>query len=265
MISLSATALLLLTACGTEAGTGSGDGARDGARDGAALTGRTFLSTSVSENGKPRALAPRTRIRLEFTEDGRLSFDAGCNSSQAKVSTSDGRLVLDKEITSTLIGCMEPLQSQDAWMAGVIAAKPAWKLDGDKLELSTDSATISLLDRQTAVPDLALDGTKWALSTVVTGESASHQVGSEKAWMTLNGERVTGSTGCNEFQGTIARGTGTLAFGELATTRRACAGAAATLESVVLKGLKGELTYTIDGSTLQLRSSSGGLDFTALR
>ncbi|MET9274142.1 META domain-containing protein [Kribbella sp. NPDC003557] len=258
-ISLAATALLVLTACGNEAGSGSASG------DGAALTGRTFLSTSVTENGKPRALAKGTRIRLQFTEDGRLSFDAGCNSSQAKVSTSDGHLSLDKEMTSTLIGCMEPLQSQDGWVAGVIAAKPAWKLDGDKLELSTSTATISLLDRQTAEPDLALDGTKWALSTVVTGESASHQAGSEKAWLTLNGERVTGSTGCNEFQGTVARGTGTLTFGELATTRRACTGDAATLESVVLKGLKGELTYRIDGSALQLRSSGGGLDFTALR
>jgi len=255
MIAFAATALLALVACGNDTGSASGG----------SLTGRTFLSTSVTENGKPRALAPHTRIRLQFTNDGRLSFDAGCNSSQAKVSTADGRLTLGKEMSSTLIGCMEPLQSQDAWVGSVIAAKPAWKLDGDKLELTTSSTTISLLDRETAEPDLALDGTKWALSTVITGEAASHQAGSEKAWLTLNGERVTGSTGCNEFQGTVARATGKLTFGELATTRRACAGDAAKLETVVLNGLKGELSYEIDGSTLQLRSSGGGLDFTAIR
>jgi len=255
MIAFAATALLALVACGNDTGSASGG----------SLTGRTFLSTSVTENGKPRALAPHTRIRLQFTNDGRLSFDAGCNSSQAKVSTADGRLTLGKEMSSTLIGCMEPLQSQDAWVGSVIAAKPAWKLDGDKLELTTSSTTISLLDRETAEPDLALDGTKWALSTVITGEAASHQAGSEKAWLTLNGERVTGSTGCNEFQGTVARATGKLTFGELATTRRACAGDAAKLETVVLNGLKGELNYQIDGSTLQLRSSGGGLDFTAIR
>jgi heat shock protein HslJ len=100
---------------------------------------------------------------------------------------------------------------------------------------------------------------------VISGDVASHQAGSEKAWMTLNGERVTGSTGCNEFQGIVARGTGTLTFGELATTRRACTGDAAKLEQALLNGLKGQVTYSIDGNRLKIRISTGGLDFTALR
>ncbi|TDO68105.1 heat shock protein HslJ [Kribbella sp. VKM Ac-2571] len=258
MIALAGTGLLLLSACGNDVGTG-------GSGTGGSLTGRTFLSTSVTENEKPRPLVAKTQVRLEFTTDGRLSWDAGCNSSQTSVSTSEGKLSLGKEIMSTLIGCMGAQQAQDSWIAGVLSAKPTWKLDGDKLVLSTESTTISLLDKETAQPDLALDGTKWKLTTVVSGESASHQAGFEKVWLTLNGERVTGSTGCNEFQGVVAHDTGKVTFGELATTRRACAGDAATVESLVLKGLKGELTYQIDGSTLQLRSAAGGLDFTAAR
>jgi heat shock protein HslJ len=257
MIALAATALLALTACGNESAARPDSGA--------SLTGRTFLSTSVTENGKPRPLAAKTQVRLEFTTDGRLSWNAGCNSSQTSVSTSDGRLSLGKEITSTAMGCMGPLQDQDAWIGRVLLSKPAWKLDGDKLVLSTESTTISLLDKETAQPDRSLDGTKWKLTTVVSGESASYQAGFEKVWLTLNGERVTGSTGCNEFQGVVARATGKVTFGELATTRRACAGNAAAVESLVLKGLKGELTYQIDSSTLQLRSTTGGLDFTAAR
>ncbi|RZT20477.1 heat shock protein HslJ [Kribbella sp. VKM Ac-2569] len=255
MIALAATALLALTACGNESAAQPDSGA--------SLTGRTFLSTAITENGKPRPLAAKTQVRLQFTTNGRISWNAGCNSSDTTVSTSDGRLSLGKEIASTAMGCMGSLQGQDAWIAGVLSAKPTWKLDGDKLVLSTESTTISLLDKETAEPDLALDSTKWKLTTVVTGESASHQAGFEKVWLTLNGERVTGSTGCNEFQGVVARATGKVTFGELATTRRACAGEAATVESLVLKALKGELTYQIDGSTLQLRSADGGLDFTA--
>jgi heat shock protein HslJ len=256
MIALAATALLALTACGNESAARPDSGA--------SLTDRTFLSTSVTENGKPRPLAAKTQVRLQFT-NGRISWNAGCNSSDTTVSTSDGRLSLGKEITSTAMGCMGPLQDQDAWIGRVLLSKPAWKLDGDKLVLSTESTTISLLDKETAQPDRALDGTKWKLTTVVSGESASHQAGFEKVWLTLNGERVTGSTGCNEFQGVVARATGKVTFGELATTRRACAGDAAAVESLVLKGLKGELTYQIDSSNLQLRSTTGGLDFTAAR
>jgi len=63
----------------------------------------------------------------------------------------------------------------------------------------------------------------------------------------------------------VARSTGKLTFGELATTRRACPGEPATLESQLLKGLHGEMTYQVTGPELKLRSEAGGLDFTAVR
>jgi heat shock protein HslJ len=254
IIALSATALLLaLTACGNEAATV------------ASPTGRTYLSTAVTQDGKPKQLAPNTRVRLQFTDDGRLVADVGCNSMQSKVSTKGGRLTLDGELASTAMGCPGMQQGQDAWLAGILEAKPAWTLDGNKLDVTAGSTTISLTDRATAEPAVALDGTKWRLSTVISGDVASHQAGSEKAWLTLNGDRVTGSTGCNEFQGLVARSTGKLVFGELSRTLRACPGDAAKLESALLNRLHGEVSYQVDGSTLKLRSSGGGLDFTASR
>ena len=251
-IALAATGLLLvLTACGQES------------QAGASLTGKSFLSTAVTENGQPKQLAPNTRIRLEFTDDGRLVADAGCNSMQSKVSTSDGKLTLKGGLAMTMMGCPGLQQGQDSWLANILSGKPAWKLDGNKLDLTAGSTTISLVDRATAEPARALDGTKWTLTTVITGDAATHQAGFEKAWMTLDGERVTGSTGCNDFQGMVARSTGKLTFGELATTRRACTGDAATLETTLLNALKGDVSYEIDSSTLKLRTAAGGLDFTA--
>ena len=266
MLALIGTGLLALTACGNETGAGSGSGSSgSGADSGAALAGRTFLSTSVVENGKPRPLLPHTQARVQFTTNGRISWEAGCNSSETSVATADHRLSLGTEITSTLMGCLGGRQEQDGWLGGVLSDKPTWKLDGSKLVLTTSSTTISLVDKQAVTPVPALDGTKWKLTTAVTGETASHQAGFDKVWLTLNGERVTGSTGCNEFQGTVARSTGKLTFGELATTRRACTGDPARVESLVLKGLKGDVTYRIDGSTLTLRTAGNGLDFTATR
>ncbi|WP_350280995.1 META domain-containing protein [Kribbella sp. HUAS MG21] len=251
MLALIGTGLLALTACGTEAAPGG---------DPESLTGRTFVSTSVTENGKPR---PDTKVLLRFTTNGRMSWNAGCNTSEATISTADGRLSTGKEITSTLIGCMGRAEDEDAWIGRILAADPAWKLDGDRLVVTTESTTITLADKQSVAPTPALDGTKWTLNTIVSGDTAAHHAGSEKAWMTLNGERVTGSTGCNEFQGKVARSAGKLTFGELATTRRACTGAAADLESALLKGLQGERVYNLDGSTLQIRNTTGGLDFVA--
>jgi heat shock protein HslJ len=254
MIALAGAGLLLaLTACGNESGAG------------ASLTGKSYLSTAVTENGRPKQLAPHTRVRLQFTEDGRLVADAGCNSMQSKVSTSGGKLTLKGGLAMTAMGCPGPQQGQDSWLSNIISAKPTWKLDGSELDVTAGSTTISLEDRETAQPDVALDGTRWTLDGVVSGDSVGHWAGSEKAWLTLNGERVTGSTGCNEFQGIVARSPGKLTFGELATTRRACTGDAAKLETTLLNGLKGDVSYEVDASMLKLRSSTGGLNFIAGR
>jgi heat shock protein HslJ len=243
--------LLVLTACGNDFGAA------------ASLTGKSFLSTAVTENGQPKQLAPNTRVRLEFTDDGRLVADAGCNSMQSKVSTSDGKLTLKGGLAMTMMACPGPQQGQDSWLSHILSSKPAWKLAGSKLDVTAGGTTISLLDRATAEPARALDGTKWTLTTVITGDAATNQAGFERAWMTLNGERVTGSTGCNDFQGMVARSPGRLTFGELATTRRACTGDAAELETTLLTALKGDVSYEIDSSTLKLRTSTGGLDFIA--
>jgi heat shock protein HslJ len=244
--------LLALAACGDESSAGG------------SLKGKSYLSTAVTENGQAKQLAAKTRIRLQFTDDGRLIADAGCNSMQSRVSTSNGRLAVE-DLAMTDMGCDAPRHAQDDWLAKLLHNKPTWKLEADTLTVTSGGTTISLLDRKTAEPDLPLDGTKWSLETVITGEVASHQAGSEKAWITFNGERVTGSTGCNELQVVVARDNGKLTFGDLVTTRRACVGDGAALESAFLDTLKGEVTYEIDSSRLKLRARGNGLDFTAPR
>ncbi|MEI8408345.1 MULTISPECIES: META domain-containing protein [unclassified Kribbella] len=245
--------LLALTGCGTELGAGG------------SLKGKVYLSTAVTEDGKPKQLVPNSRVRLTFSDDGRLIADAGCNSMQSPVDTGGGKLSLDDNLATTAMGCDAPRHAQDDWLSKILLSEPTWKLEGDKLTVTSGGTTISLTDRQTAEPDLALDGTKWSLETVISGEVASHQAGSEKVWITLNGDRVTGSTGCNDLQGKVARDTGKLSFGEIATTRRACPGDAGKLEQTLLTTLKGDLTYEIDSNRLKLRASSNGLDFTGPR
>ncbi|WP_433162278.1 META domain-containing protein [Kribbella sp. CA-247076] len=257
MVAVVGAGVLALAGCGDESGVGGSDGG--------ALKGRTYLSSAVVEDGKPKQLVPNSRVRLTFTDDGRLIAEAGCNSMQAPVDTGGGKLAVDEELAVTAMGCDAARHRQDDWLMNVLRSDPGWKLEAEQLTVTSGGTTITLTDRETAEPDLALDGTRWTLDTVITGETASHQAGAEKAWITLNGERVTGSTGCNELQGKVARDTGKLTFGELATTRRACAGDAGKLEQTLLGSLKGAVTYEVDANRLKLRTPTSGLDFTATR
>lgn len=230
-----------VSGCGSESASG-----------GASLQGKSYLSTTVTENGQPKKLAPNTRIQLQFMPDGRLTANAGCNSMGAdKVTTSDGKLGV-KDLAITDMGCDAPRHAQDDWLSKLLTSGPAWKLTGDKLELSTSTTVISLIDKATAVPDLPLDGTKWTLETVITGETASHSIAAGKVYFTINGERITGSTGCNEFQGVVARTGNKLTFGELVSTQRACLGETAASEKTILDAFKGEVSYGITSDRLQL-------------
>jgi heat shock protein HslJ len=241
---------MMLASCGSEPSTGG------------SLDGRSFLSVSVSENGKPKELAPNTRIGLRF-EGGNVHAETGCNQLGGEVSTDGGKLTVD-QLGGTEMGCDPARHAQEDWVGQLLRDRPEWKLDADKLTLTRGTTTLVLQDRQTAQPDKALDGTRWTLESIVSGQTASHIVGSERAFLTISGERVTGSTGCNDFQGVVARTAGKVTFGELSITTAACSGDVAKLEGSVIAALRGELTYTIEANRLQLRAADGnGLDLTA--
>lgn len=245
-----------LVACGEETDAGAGA---------ASLKGRSFLSTAVTEDGKAKQLVPKTRVRLQFADDGRLLADAGCNSMQGPVSTGDGKLALT-ELSTTQMGCDGPRHTQDEWLAGFLQAKPSWQLESDRLTLTAGTRSLVFQDQASTAPPL--EGTRWSVDTLVNGQTASHPVGVEKAYLTISGDRVTGSTGCNDFQGRIARDGDKLTFGELGLTRKACAEPASSVEQAVVGVLKGDLTFVtfvVKGNKLSLRTADGtsGLDLVA--
>ena len=253
MIAVAGAALLLtLAGCGDESSAGGGS-----------PDGKSYLSVTVTENGKARQLAPNTRIRLQFMDDGRLMTDAGCNSMGGKVSTDGGKLSV-QDLAITDMGCDAPRHAQDDWLANLLQDDPAWKLQADKLSVTKGGTELVLQDRETAEPDKPLDGTRWSLETVIAGGMASHTVGSERAHLTISGERVTGSTGCNDLQGIVARTGNKLTFGELSVTLKACTGHVDALEKAMLAALKGEVTYSIEANRLELRTPDGnGIDLTS--
>jgi len=254
---VAAVLVLPLAGCGDESGAG-GTGADS-------LNGKSYLSVTVTEGGKPKQLAPNTRVRLQFMDDGRLLADAGCNTMGGKVSTSGGQLSVEDDLSITDMGCDAPRHAQDDWLVKLLQNKPAWKLEQNKLNVTTADTVLVLQDRDTAEPDLVLDGTKWTVETLIVDEVASTP-GSQNAYLTIGGERVTGSTGCNDLQGVVARTGDKLTFGEIGTTRKACDGDAAALEKSVLGVLKGEVSFSIDSNRLKLRAGDGsGLDLTGTR
>ena len=220
------------------------------------LRGRTFLSTAVTEGGKPYQLAEKSRVRLLFTDDGRLIADAGCNSMQGPVNLGGNRIEVS-DLAMTGIGGPAGLQEQDTWLGRFLSAKPTWKLDGSTLVVTSSTTEVTLADRKVAEPDLPLQGTRWTVDTIVDGEVASSTPATARASLVFDKDSVAVSAGCNSGSGSYQLSGNTIRIGDIATTRKACEPEIMSLESAVLAALKGDVSYEIDSDRLILKQANG--------
>jgi heat shock protein HslJ len=253
---ISVMAVAALAACGKGTVT-TGDGSDK-------LVGRTFLSTKVTENGKPKTLAAGTTVSFQFTDDGRLNVRGGCNGLSGKVQTGGGRLSVDNP-TSTLMACVQPgLDAQDRWLAQLIGQKPAWQLSGDSLVVSTSTTRIEMTDRKQINPDKTLAGPRWTVETIISGTVASSTPAAKKAFLSFKDGKVSGNSGCNGFGGDAKIEGQTIQFGNGPIhTQIACSDDIMKVEKGIFAVLRGTVTYKIEGNQLTLTGPDGaGLQLT---
>jgi heat shock protein HslJ len=98
-----------------------------------------------------------------------------------------------------------------------------------------------------------LEGTAWRLSEL-NGQPAVEVGGAAPTLFFAAGEpRASGNGGCNQFNGPYTRDGGSLRFGPLASTRRACVDEAASAqETAYLRALESTTRYSATAERLLL-------------
>ncbi len=259
LVVLSLSALMGLAACSSGAAsspTPAGPttaGPTTAVPTSAGLDGRTFLSTSITGHD----LVPGSRVTIRF-DGGSIGASAGCNSMSGSYEIVDGVLTTGPMMT-TEMGCAEPLMAQDTWLSGFLAGA-AVTLDGDILTLARDGVTLALTDKEVAMPDRPLEGTRWVVDGLVSHDAVSSVPTGVTASLVFADGSVAVETGCNTGSGTAAITDTTITFGPIATTRMACPDPQMEVEALVTQVLSGEVAYEIDADTLRL--SNGGVGLT---
>jgi heat shock protein HslJ len=222
----------------------------------ASLDGRTFLSTGIGG----AELVPGTQVRLSFA-DGNLNAQAGCNI-MGGTYTIEGDRLRTTQLSMTEMGCDEPRHAQDEWLAAFVG-NVTFVLEGDTLVLTDGPVRLTLTDKEVVTPDQALEGTRWVLDGIVSGDAVSSVPAGVTASITIAGGRVDVEAGCNMGGGPVEATDDTLTFGPIATTKMACEAGPASVESAVLGVLSGTVDYTIDANVLTLDAGHAGLNFRA--
>lgn len=249
--------LLAVAACGDDSEPASTDPATTEPAPtthagGDELDGRTFLSTATTGI----ELVEDGFLRITF-EDGNLSANGGCNNMFGGYSVVDGVLEVGA-MASTEMACEQPLMDQDTAVIAFLTSGPAVALSGDDLVLGDTAATsISFLDRVVADPDRPLEGTRWVVDTVITGDAASSTPTGAEASITFTQGTAAVEAGCNTGSAPAEVADGVITFGPMALTKMMCPDEVMSLENAVVATLNGSVTFEIEADRLTLTAASG--------
>jgi len=244
---LALVAALLVSACWSAGGSSAPS---------ASLDGRMFLSSGVTGH----SLVPGSTVRLQF-EAGRIGAGAGCNQVSGPYTIVDGRLTLG-QVAMTAMGCEQPLMDQDSWLVAFLGGAQV-TLAADTLTLANGDVTMTLTDRKVADPDRPLEGTRWVVDGIVTGDAVSSVPAGVTAALTIADGKLALEAGCNIGGGSVTVKPATVTVGPLMLTKKACEPGPSMVESAVVEVLTGEVAYAIEADVLTLTNGRIGLTLRA--
>jgi heat shock protein HslJ len=127
------------------------------------------------------------------------------------------------------------------------------------LTLGHGDVTVTLTDREVADPDRPLDGTRWVVDGIVTGDAVSSVPAGVTAALTISNGQLQVVAGCNTGSASVEATDTTMTIGPLALTKKACASETMAVEQAVTAVLSGQVGYSIEADVLTLTASGAGL------
>jgi heat shock protein HslJ len=183
-----------------------------------------------------------------------LAIAGGCNNMNGGWRIESNRLMVPR-LAQTNKACDEALMTFDAQIAQVVSSQPTITIDGDKMSLVRDAATLNF--KEAAAPvDAPLEGTAWTVTGTVANDAVS-SVASEPATLLFKDGTLELFAGCNTGSGSYTATDTTIEFGPIAITKMACEGPANELETAVTTVLQGTTTFDIVGTDLSITAADG--------
>lgn len=220
------------------------------------LSGKTWVAASL--NGSP--LVETTVISAEFTEDGKISGTAGCNSYSGTYTTSGSEIEIKQPMASTMMACPEPVMKQETDYFQALAAAKSFKIKASQLTLEDANGT-ELVSYTVQAQDLP--NTTWLALSYNNGKQAVVSVMTDnELTATFEGDgSLTGFAGCNNFNGPYKTNGLNIKIGPLASTMKSCEVPEGVMdqEAQYLAALQSAATYERLGDRLELRTADGAL------
>jgi heat shock protein HslJ len=186
----------------------------------AKLVGTNWRPIAIGEPGNSMPIDEATSLTLSFGVE-RYAGSGGCNWFLG-VYVVEGDQIAFRAPAETALICPEPanVMEQEATYLSALQNVIEYRMLEDKL-LGFTSEDQLLLTFEPAEP-VAFEGTEWALKFQDQNEQAAAVIIGTTITATFDGGRVSGSSGCNTYQGAYTLDGETLSITDLAVTEMAC-------------------------------------------
>jgi len=242
-----ALAAIAFSACSVAGGGSSGGTGGD-------ITGDWSLSSYASAGSLADVPAGVT-VTAVFAA-GRVNGTSGCNQYFGSYTT-DGSKIAISDTAGTMMACQDPAMSvEQAYLADLAKAATFTATSTDLTMYASDGTTILKYASTPVVPITTGTFHVTALNNGSGGVQSAPQGVDLTATFGTDGT-VSGFSGCNTFNGPYTLSGDAIKIGPLATTRKACAADAMTIESQYLAALASSTTAELAPTTLGLRDASG--------
>jgi len=225
----------------------------------ATLENATWRLTALPGQTLPAA-QERNAVTVNF-EAGRVHGFSGCNQFMGSYTLQGGKLLLGT-LGGTMMACAEPAMSIEQHFQKSFSGALNVTVVGNDLLLTPDNGGEALRFERQAPP--RLEGVQWEVTGHNNGRQAvvGPMAGTRLTLMFQSGQ-ISGSSGCNRFQGSFTVKGNALTIHPLATTRMACEGSVMAQEQEFLSALQSATTWDIVRGMLDVHRADGERVLTA--
>ena len=242
---------MALAACSTSGGSGG------------TLDGVTWGLISQVVDGKMADVSDAVVIDATFDATTKtVSGAGGCNRYTGPYTASGSSLTFGA-IASTQMACVGAGATQEPIYLANLAASKTYTATASELTIFNGSGTAILI--YAAVKPGTLGGVTWHATGINNGKNAlvSVAAGTDPTAIYDPAGTVSGSGGCNTFNGPAVVDGSSVKIGPLASTKMACADeAASTQETEYFAALEAATTWEVRGTHLELRDATGAMQVT---
>ena len=215
------------------------------------------LDSYYNADGEQMSVLPRTQVSAQF-DGGKVSGSDGCNNYFGEYVLDGDKLTFGEGMGSTMMACEEPVMEQASSFMQALQDTASFSISGEVLTLKNEGGQ-ALLVFTAASQELA--GTSWQATFVNNGREAMVGLitGSEITADFGEDGTISGSAGCNRYNGPFETEAKQIKIGPLASTMMACIEpeGVSEQEAAYLAALENATVYELRGTNLTLRDADG--------